>query len=90
MTVAVETIRLEKIYGNRKAVDGISVTIEEGAPIGLVGPNGAGKTTLFSLISGYLNPTRGKVRLYGKHPRDASLRCQVSILLHDSTFYVSH
>jgi branched-chain amino acid transport system ATP-binding protein len=42
---------------------GLSFTVEEGEVIGLIGPNGSGKTTLFNVLSGFLRPTEGTVKL---------------------------
>ena len=61
-----EVVNLSKHFGNLLAVDDISFTIEEGEKRGLSGPNGAGKTTLFSLISGFLQPTKGKILWKGE------------------------
>jgi branched-chain amino acid transport system ATP-binding protein len=61
-----EAVNLSKHFGNLLAVDDISFTIEEGEIRGLIGPNGAGKTTLFSLISGFLQPTKGKILWKGE------------------------
>ncbi|MGD8228024.1 MAG: ABC transporter ATP-binding protein [Desulfobacteraceae bacterium] len=52
---------LKKYFGDVRAVDDVSFTIDEGEVVSLVGSNGAGKTTLVNLISGYLVPDSGKI-----------------------------
>ena len=57
-------IELKKVtqkFDDYKALDNISISINEGEVVGLLGPNGAGKTTLLRLITGYLYPTSGKI-----------------------------
>jgi len=54
---------IEKIYGSRKVVKGISVAVKQGEIIGLLGPNGAGKTTSFYMIVGMIKPNAGKIFL---------------------------
>lgn len=57
---------IRKSYGGIRALDGCSMTFEEGAINGLIGPNGSGKTTLFNVISGYETADAGRVTLRGK------------------------
>ena len=54
---------LVKLYGKRRVVDDVSVTVRPGEVVGLLGPNGAGKTTTFYLIVGLLRPQAGAIRL---------------------------
>ena len=62
-----EIKNLSKHFGGLKAVDDISLGLEEGEILGLVGPNGSGKTTLFNLISGTLKPTSGMIFFKGEN-----------------------
>lgn len=54
---------VEKFYKNRKAVDNVSITVNQGEVVGVLGPNGAGKTTIFSIIIGILKPSAGRIFL---------------------------
>ncbi len=56
---------LVKKYGDKTAVDGISLTIERGAFFGLLGPNGAGKSTTIHCITGIAQPTSGTIMIDG-------------------------
>ncbi len=56
---------LRKRYGDRVAVDGVSITVHEGEIVGLLGPNGAGKTTTLSMLSGVIAPDSGWVSIAG-------------------------
>lgn len=67
MTI-LECTGLTKSYGNLKALDNFSITLESGKIVGLLGPNGSGKTTLIKLINGLLTPNAGTVTVCGKKP----------------------
>ena len=61
----IEVSHLTKRYGRHCAVDDISFTVQDGGIYGLLGPNGAGKSTTMNVITGYLSPTSGTVRING-------------------------
>jgi ABC-2 type transport system ATP-binding protein len=76
MTAVIEARGLAKSYGAKRALDGISFTVEPGRIVGLIGPNGAGKTTALKAILG-LTPFTGALRVLGLDPseeRDALMR----------------
>lgn len=66
MTLALETIGLNKRFGGVVATNAVSLRIERGARRALIGPNGAGKTTLINLLTGVLTPSEGRVLLEGR------------------------
>jgi lipopolysaccharide export system ATP-binding protein len=56
-----EAKNLVKIYGGRRVVDNLSITVGRSEIVGLLGPNGAGKTTSFYMVVGIINPEQGQV-----------------------------
>ena len=63
--LAVELQGLERRYGERVALQGVSVTLANGATLAVLGPNGAGKTTLLRVLAGLLRPHAGTARVLG-------------------------
>src|SRR2546421_8143758 len=66
---AIEMTELCKDFGAFRAVDHLSLTVQQGEIFGLLGPNGSGKTTTINMISGLSIPTSGKVRVMGNDVR---------------------
>ncbi|MBH0028873.1 ABC transporter ATP-binding protein [Pseudoalteromonas sp. SWN29] len=75
---------LSKSYGAKLALNNVDFEINKGAPVALVGPNGAGKTTLFSLLCGYIAPSKGSLEILGHEPGSAALFNKVSALPQDA------
>ena len=66
MTALLQVDGARVVFGGLAAVDGVDLTVDEGATVGLIGPNGAGKTTLFNAVSGHQPLTAGRVRIGGR------------------------
>ena len=72
---------LTKSFGSHVAVDRLTLGVEKGEFVSLLGPSGCGKTTTLQMIAGFLDPTRGAIRLEGKdltgsiRPSAASASC---------------
>src|SRR5882672_9881464 len=56
---------LVKTFGAKRAVDGVSFSVERGEVLGFLGPNGAGKSTTMRMITGFIPPTEGTVTVGG-------------------------
>jgi branched-chain amino acid transport system ATP-binding protein len=65
MTVLLQLDGVSKLYGALKAVDGVSLAVDDGEALAVIGPNGAGKTTMFNLISGDVAPSQGRIMFAG-------------------------
>ncbi len=65
MGIAAELEEVSVQLGPVRILDSVSLTLEEGAHVGLVGPNGAGKTSLANVLCGYYHPSGGRVRVFG-------------------------
>lgn len=94
MSTLIQATALTKQYGSKLALDNVSFEIQQGAPVALVGPNGAGKTTLFSLLCGYILPTKGTLSILGHNPGSSELFGKLSALPQDAQldprFSISH
>ncbi len=70
---------IRKSFGRVDAVRGISLTVEPGEVVGLLGPNGAGKSTTLRMMTGYLSPDEGSVRIDGFDTHTDSLKARQRI-----------
>ncbi|MFI8420685.1 ATP-binding cassette domain-containing protein [Streptomyces sp. NPDC085479] len=87
---AVRVESVSKRYGDRLAVDGVSLEIHEGEFFGLLGPNGAGKSTLVEIMEGLRRADTGSVALFGRSPwpRDTGLLPRIGVQTQSSAFFV--
>ena len=65
MTAAVEFKDVSRHYGKVRAVDGVSIAIQDGEFFSMLGPSGSGKTTCLRLIAGFEQPSSGSIRIHG-------------------------
>jgi ABC-2 type transport system ATP-binding protein len=72
--IVARAIEVSRTYGDKLALDRVSLDIEAGEMVGLLGPNGAGKSTLLSLLTGIRRPSSGRVELGGSDPRKPAAR----------------
>jgi ABC-2 type transport system ATP-binding protein len=90
MTPPLETRGLSKHARRGWALKDLSLTIPEGAVVGLAGPNGAGKSALLELAVGLLAPTEGEIRVLGGDPRrDPGILSRVGYVPQDGALYRS-
>jgi ABC-2 type transport system ATP-binding protein len=84
--VVVEDLR--KTYGETRAVDGVSFTLEHGEVFALLGPNGAGKTTTVEILEGHRHRDGGDVTVFGVDPAAGSraLKERVGVVLQEAGF----
>lgn len=87
----VDLANVSKRFGDRLAVDDLSLQVASGSCFGLLGPNGAGKTTTLRMIYGVTQPTRGLVRVFGedvaRDPR--AVRARLGVTLQQNVFIES-
>ena len=89
MSVA-EAVKIEnasRMFGDVKAVDGLSLTLNAGEVMGFLGTNGAGKTTTIKMMLGLIGPSSGSVVVLGGDPSDPSVRAKVGYMPEIAYYY---
>jgi ABC-2 type transport system ATP-binding protein len=73
--MSIEVSLVSKLYGQQKALNAISFSVDKGSVVGFLGPNGAGKSTMMKILTGFINPNEGTVLVNGidvlKNPIEA-------------------
>jgi len=79
-----------KLYGSQKALDNVSFEVKSGEIIGFLGPNGAGKSTMMKIITCYIPPSAGDVKVCGFDIKEQSLevRRQIGYLPEHNPLYL--
>ena len=89
----VQAVGLRKVFRDfwmrekARAVDGIDFEIRPNEIFGLLGPNGSGKSTTIKMILGLLNPTGGRLTVFGKLPTDVAVKRHIGFLPEESYLY---
>ena len=87
----ISATNMVKVFGKRRVVDGVSLTVNEGEVVGLLGANGAGKTTTFTMVVGLVKPTAGVIQLDGKPighlPMHSRARLGISYLAQEASVF---
>jgi len=91
MTAIISTEKLTKKYGNKAALDNLTLTVEKGEVLGYLGPNGAGKTTTIRLLLGLIKPTSGHATVLGKDAttKPAEIHANVAYVPGETNFWPS-
>lgn len=75
----IEVNNVTKVYGSRKAVDNISFSVDSGEIVGFLGPNGAGKSSTMKMITGFMPPTSGTIKIAGYDIIEDSIKAKKHI-----------
>lgn len=83
----VSTRALCKVYGKKRAVDELSMTVREGDIYGFIGKNGAGKSTALKMLCSLAAPTSGEIAIFGRPVTDSVSRKRTGILIESPGLY---
>jgi len=88
--MSIEVSNITKLYGQQKALDNVNVNIHAGEVVGLLGPNGAGKSTLMKIITCFIPPTEGFVKVSGFDIQEKSMevRKRIGYLPENNPLYI--
>jgi len=91
LSPAIHVRDLRKVYGDKAAVDGLSLSVPGGCFFGFLGPNGAGKTTTIKMLMGLAPPTSGSIELLGLPMPERALEIKQQIgLVPDESLLFDH
>ena len=78
---AIEIRNLTKNFGQKQALNGLNMTVPQGAIYGFIGENGSGKSTTEKIICGLILPSGGEVKLFGRDYKDPDVRAKIGVLI---------
>lgn len=78
---AIEIRNLTKNFGQKQALNGLNMTVPQGAIYGFIGENGSGKSTTEKLVCGLLVPSGGTIKLFGRDYKDPDVRAKIGVLI---------
>lgn len=84
---AIQTMGLCKRYGNKNAVNNLSIQVPKGSVYGFIGRNGAGKSTTQRMICGLASPTAGEIKLFERPVTDPDVRRKIGTLIEQPGIY---
>ena len=77
--MSIEVENISKVYGEQKALDNVSFSVNKGEIVGFLGPNGAGKSTLMKILTTYINATEGKAEVNDFDVQESKQKVQKSV-----------
>jgi len=77
--VSIEVKNISKLYGEQKALNDVSFSINSGDIVGFLGPNGAGKSTMMKILTGYIPPSSGDASVCGFDVKEESLKVRANV-----------
>ncbi|MDM5271049.1 ABC transporter ATP-binding protein [Sulfurovum sp. zt1-1] len=88
-SLAIKTDNLVKVFGEKRAVDGLNLSIGKGMIYGFLGPNGCGKTTTLRMLCGVLSPSEGEIALLGESvtPYPMKIRSKIGYMSQNFSLY---
>mgnify|MGYP002802088764 FL=1 len=84
---AIATAGLTRIFGAKRAVDDLTLTVRQGDIYGFVGRNGSGKSTVMKMICGLVPQTAGTVRIFGEQFAPGTTSRRIGAVIEDPGFY---
>src|ERR1700692_3386712 len=86
---AIEIAALRKVYGDKAAVDGLTLSVPQGCFFGFLGPNGAGKTTTIRMLMGLAPPTSGTIELLGMPmpEKEVEIKSRIGVVPDESLLF---
>ncbi|MGZ4870194.1 MAG: ATP-binding cassette domain-containing protein, partial [Halobacteriota archaeon] len=85
----IETVGLEKRFGDARAVENFTLRVKKGEVFGLLGPNAAGKTTLIKMLCSLLKPTAGEAYVLGKRVPDPDIAPLIGYMPQELALYTN-